>query len=189
MSRSTTLLLALALLPPLTACAPLVATGLGAGALMVEDRRTAGTYLVDEEIELKAAGRLYDMKLEGVHANFTSYNRRLLITGEAPTAAVKAQVGEMARGVPKVREVVNELAIGLPSGYAARSHDGYITAKVKTRFLDDSRFSAHHVKVLTENKAVYLMGLVKHDESNAAAGIAAKTADVARVVKVFEYLD
>lgn len=189
MHRFPALLLALAILAPLTGCAPLVATGVGTGVLMVEDRRTTGTYLLDEEIELKAAGRLYDMKLEGVHANFTSFNRRLLISGEAPTETVKTQVAEMARGLPNVREVINELDLGAPSGYASRSHDSYLTAKVKTRFLDDNRFSAHHVKVVTENEVVYLMGMVRRGEGTAAAEVAARTSGVARVIKVFEYLD
>jgi osmotically-inducible protein OsmY len=79
--------------------------------------------------------------------------------------------------------------IGEASGFTARSNDGYITAKVKTRFLDDKRFSANHVKVVTEARTVFLMGLVKREEGNAAAEIAARTGGVSKVVKVFEYTD
>lgn len=174
---------------PLTGCVPVVATGVGVGVLMAEDRRSAGTYLDDEELELKAASRLREAKLEGVHASFTSYNRRLLITGQAPTEALRAQVGEIGKGVPGVKEVFNELALAAPVGFATRSSDSYLTAKVKARFLDDKRFNAHHVKVVTENGVVYLMGLVTREEGNAAAEVAARTAGVTRVVKLFEYLD
>jgi osmotically-inducible protein OsmY len=183
------LLLVCGLSATLPGCAPLVVGGVGAGLELVDDRRSAGVYLLDEEIELKAAGRLRDMRMEGAHANFTSFNRRLLVTGEVPTEAAKAQVTEIARAVQGVREVVNELSVGAPTGFASRSNDSYITAKVKTRFLDDDRFNAHHVKVVTENEVVYLLGVVRRAEGEAAAEVAARTSGAARVVKVFEYLD
>lgn len=185
----TLLLIALAALAPMSGCAVVAAGGAATGVLMVDDRRTAGTYLLDEEIELKAASRVSDQRLDGVHANFTSYNRRLLITGEAPTDAVRARVAEIARTVPNVREIANEMDIGAPTSLASRTGDGYVTAKVKTRFLDDKRFGANHVKVVTENNVVYLMGLVKRAEGAAAGEVAARTSGVKRVVKVFEYID
>lgn len=173
----------------LNGCAPLVATGVGAGVLMAEDRRSTGTYLVDEENELKAGNRIRETLAAGAHVNVTSYNRRLLLTGEVPDAAARAKAEEIARAVPNIKEVQNELIVGGASGYLARSNDGYVTAKVKTRFLDDKRFNVHHVKVVTEAGTVFLMGLVKREEGNAAAEIAARTGGVSKVVKVFEYLD
>ncbi len=173
----------------LSGCVPIVAGGIGAGALMVEDRRTAGTYLMDEEIELKAANRIRENFGANTHVSVTSYNRRVLLTGQTPDAAVRAKVEEIAKGVPNVRETINELVVaGIPT-FAARSNDTFVTAKVKTRFLDDKRFNAHHVKVVTEAGTVFLLGLVKREEGNAAAESAARTGGVAKVVKVFEYMD
>ncbi len=184
------LLLALLATLPLSGCVPVIAVGVGSAALMADDRRTTGTYLTDEQIELKAGNRLSEAKLDGVHASFTSYNRRLLITGQTPTEALKARVGEIAREQqPDIRAVINELAVAGPTGLTARSNDGFITAKVKARFIDDRRFSAHHVKVVTENGVVYLLGLVKREEGAAAAEVAARTSGVTRVVKVLEYQD
>jgi osmotically-inducible protein OsmY len=174
---------------PLTGCAPLLATGVGAGVLLVEDRRTSGTYLMDEEVELKTGSRIRENFGEKIHANVTSYNRRVLLTGEVPDAATRAKVEDIAKNVPNVGEVQNELVVGDVSGFMARSNDGYITAKVKARFLDDKRFNAHHVKVVTEANPVFLMGMVKREEGNAAAEIAARTGGVSKVVKIFEYLD
>ena len=174
---------------PLSGCLPVVATGVGVGAMMADDRRSTGVYIEDEEIEFRAGSRLREAKLDGVRANFTSFNRRLLITGEAPTEALKARMSEIGRGVPGVKDVYNEMAIAAPIGFAARSNDGYITTKVKARLFDDNRINANHVKVVTANGVVFLMGLVKRDEADIAAGIAARTTGVQRVVKVFEYLD
>lgn len=182
-------LLGLSAALPLTGCVPVVATGAAVGVLVAEDRRSSGVYLTDEENELKAGHRLRDAGIQAVHANFTSYNKRLLITGEAPTEALKTKVGDIAKGVEGVREVFNELAIAAPTGIGSRSNDGYITAKVKTRLFDDDRINGNHVKVVTENSVVYLMGLLKRDEGKTAAEIAARTSGVTKVVKVFEYLD
>lgn len=174
---------------PVAGCAPLVVTGVGVGAMMADDRRSAGVYIEDEEIEFRAAARLREAKLEGVRANFTSFNRRLLITGEAPTEALKTRLTEIGRSVQGVKEVYNELAIAGPISLAARSNDAYLTTKVKARLFDDNRINANHVKVVTANGVVFLMGLVKREEADVAASIAARTSGVQRVVKVFEYLD
>ncbi len=173
----------------LAGCAPLVVGGGVAGALMVDDRRTSGTYLMDEEIELKAGSRIRENFGENTHVNVTSYNRRVLLTGEVPDAASRAKVKETVLAVGAVKEIQDEMLVGPASGFLARSNDGYVTAKVKTRFLDDKRFEVHHVKVVTEAKVVYLLGLVKREEGNAAAEVASRTAGVSKVVKVFEYLD
>lgn len=174
---------------PMTGCAPLVVAGAGAGVLMAEDRRTTGTYLIDEEIELKAGSRIRESYGENTHVNVTSFNRLVLLTGEVPDTATRTKVEELVRSVPNVANIQNELVVGPVGKFLARSNDGYITAKVKTRFLDDKRFSANHVKVVTEARTVFLMGLVTREEGNAAAEIAARTGGVSKVVKVFEYTD
>ena len=173
----------------LTGCVPVVAGGIGAGILMAEDRRTTGTYLIDEEIELKASSRIRESFGDNTRVSATSFNRRVLLTGTAPDAEVRAKVEEITLAVPNVRAVQNELAVGKVSSFTTRTTDTYVTTKVKARFLDDTRFNAHQVKVVTESGTVYLMGLVKREEAAAAAEVAARTAGVSKVVKVFEYMD
>jgi osmotically-inducible protein OsmY len=182
-------LLGLVAATQLTACVPLVAVGLGTGALMADDRRTNASYLMDEEIELKAANRIFDAYKEGIHVNVTSFNRRVLLTGEVPDAAARANVAEIVKAVPDVREVFSEIQPVVATTIGTRTNDAYITTKIKARYLDDRRFSANHVKVVTEAGTVYLMGLVKREEGQAAAEVASKTSGVGKVVKVFEYLD
>ncbi len=189
MKNLLSIALALLLCASLSGCFPVVAVGFGAGALMAADRRDNATYLADEEIELKSLGRISDAFKDGVHVNVTSFNRRVLLTGEAFDAAARARVEEIVRSVANVREVQNEIAVAKVSSVAARGNDTYITAKVKARFLDDTRFGAYRVKVVTEARTVYLMGLVSHQEGDAAAEVAAGTSGVAKVVKVFETLE
>lgn len=181
--------LLLAIIPALQGCFPVVATGVGAGALMAGDRRTSGIYIEDQSIELKAASRIEDKYKDGVHVNVTSFNRHVLLTGEAPSEEVKQGVGQVVMGVPNVADVTNEMAIGNVTPFSSRSNDTYITSKVKGRMIDADRFAPNHVKVVTENGVVYLMGMVTRKEAEDAAEIARTTTDVRKVVKVFEYLD
>ncbi len=181
---------AFALGTQLSGCFPLVAAGAAGVVLVATDRRSAGAQLDDATIESRIAGEVASRHGDQAHVAVTSFNGLVLLTGEVPDAAARDAIASFARGVERVRGVQDELVVAPPSGLAERANDAYITSLVKTRFLDaESKFSATHVKVVTERGVVYLMGLVKRAEADAAAAIAASTRGVARVVKVFEYLD
>jgi osmotically-inducible protein OsmY len=180
----------LAILPFLHGCTAAVVGGAAAtGVVISQDRRTVGALTEDEGIENKTLSRIGDRFKDGIHINVTSYNRIVLITGEVPDAATKAEVERIARGVENVRSVYNEVAIAGVSSYTVRTNDSVITSKVKARFVDAGKFNALHVKVVTENSIVYLMGLVKKAEAQAATEIARTTSGAQKVVRVFEYLD
>jgi len=167
-------------------CAAVVIGGAGAGVMAAEDRRTLGTLTEDQEIEVRIANRVADKHADRVHLNVTSYNRMVLLTGEVPTEEVKQAVERIAHSAENVRGVTNELTVGPPTTLGDRAHDSYVTSKVKARFVDAQRFNALHVKVVTENQVVYLLGLVNPQEAKDAAAIARTTEGVKKVVTVFE---
>jgi osmotically-inducible protein OsmY len=177
-----------AAVPALQGCFPLVVTGMGTAALMATDRRTAGIYIEDESIELKAMARLRDGSFPAAHAAATSFNRRVLLTGEVANEEMKKQVEEAIRSIPNVKEVTNELQMAGASSIASRGNDALISSNVKARMVNNGRFSPQHVKVITESGVVYLMGVVSPAEGDAAVDIARNTSGVSRVVKVFEYV-
>ena len=183
-------LLFAALLSALQGCFPVVATGVGAGAVMAADRRTTGAYIEDQEIESKAGDRIGKQYGDKVHVNVTSYNRRALLTGEVPNEATRTGIERIVASIANVKAVSNELMISGNSSLSSRANDTLITSNVKLRFLDNKNaFNANYVKVVTEDGTVYLLGLVFHKEGDAAARIASTTSGVQKVVKVFEYLD
>jgi osmotically-inducible protein OsmY len=183
------ILAAVLLTATLPGCFPLVATGMGAAVLMADDRRTTGSIVEDETIESKAMIRVLQKHSEGVHLNVTSFNRLVLLTGEAPSAEVRTDIERIVSGVDNVRTVQNEIVVVPTTTMMIRSNDTVQTSKVKARFLDANKFRANHVKVVTENSVVYLMGIVKRKEAEDAAEIARTTSGVQRVVRVFEYMD
>jgi osmotically-inducible protein OsmY len=181
-------LLVIPLVAVLSGCVAAVVGGAGTAAVIGEDRRTVGTVTEDQGIEFKAESRIRD-KYKDAHINLTSYSRMVLITGEVPDAAAKADVEKIVRAVENVRGIYNEVAVGPISPLSARTNDSYITSKVKARFVDQRKFNAIHVKVVTEADVVYLLGLVKRKEADDAVEIARTTSGVKRVVKLFEYID
>ena len=177
-----------ALLATLPGCFPLVATGMGAAILVADDRRTTGSIVDDEAIENKALLRIQQRHNEA-HVNVTSFNRIVLITGEARSAEVRSDIERIVREVENVRSVQNEMSVGQTTTLMLRGNDSVQTSKVKARMLDANKFRANHVKVVTENGIVYLMGLVKRQEAQDATDISRTTSGVQRVVRVFEYMD
>ena len=172
----------------LEGCVPAaVGVAVGVGAYSAMDRRTTGAQVDDETIEDKTALTLNErFKGSNYHINVTSYNGIVLLTGEVPSPDIVRDIGETARTTAKVRVVHNEIVVAAVSPVGSRTNDSYITSKVKTRFVEKNKFSATHVKVVTDRQVVYLMGLVKRDEADNAAQIASTTEGVLRVVKLFE---
>ena len=181
-------LAAAAALGTLAGCAPLLVGGamLG-GTMMFVDRRTSGTQVEDQAIELKAASRVRELALPA-NVNVTSYNRLVLITGEVPREADKVAVEQVVTKVEAVRSVVNDLAIGEPSGVGSRASDSVISGKVKASFVDAKDLQAQAAKVVTERGVVYLMGRVTEREAARFADVARSVDGVRKVVRVFEIL-
>ena len=171
----------------LQGCFPAVVS-VGAGAVMsAADRRTTGAQVEDEGIELKISRRIGDRYGDRVHVDVTSFNRSVLLTGEVPEQGIKSDIEKIALGVPNVRGVTNEIQLaGIPSA-PARANDGYLTAKVKGRFLDADKFNPVHVKVVSEAGVVYLLGIVTEQEAADAVEVARTTGGVRKVVKILEY--
>jgi len=173
----------------LSACAPLVVGGAAMTALVAVDRRTSGAQLDDQAIELRASNRIKD-DIGDARARYSisSYNRRVLLTGEAASEAVKTQITQIVSGVDNVREVINELGVTSSPSFKERATDTLITGRVKASLVDAKDLSASAFKVTTERGTVYLMGRVTQREADRATDIARNTQNVARVVRVFEII-
>ena len=175
-------------LPALQGCFPVIVGGIAAGALAIDDRRTLAIQAEDKTIFAKAEARLNERLGDRVHINVTSFNRRVLLTGEVPDDKARAEAERIVGGVENVATVVNDLQIAGISSLTARTNDSIITSKVKGNFVDERELHANAFKVVTEASVVYLMGLVTRAEGDLAARVASRTSGVKQVVKVFDYV-
>ena len=183
-----TVLAATALAAGLSACAPLVVGGAVMGTMMAVDRRTTGTQVEDEGIELRSANRLNEALGDRGHVNVTSFNRQVLLTGEVSSAQDRQRVEQIVLGVENVRSVVNDLAVMPTTSLGQRSNDTFITGKVRASLVDAKDLSANAFKVVTERNIVYMMGRVTPREAQRATEIARGVSGVNKVVRVFETL-
>jgi osmotically-inducible protein OsmY len=178
--------LAVVALSGLSACAPLLVGGAVMTGVVATDRRTAGSQVEDEAIELKIASAVRQELGDNVHLNVTSYNKQALLTGEVRTQAMKERAEKLAQSQENVRAVVNDLAVTLPSSLSQRSKDIFITGQVKAAFIDAKDLQVNSIKVVTERGIVYLMGRVTAREAKRATEITRGVSGVSKVVRVFE---
>ncbi len=166
-------------------CLPLVATGAAVGTLAALDRRTLGAQTEDQEIELRATNRMRDALKQPGGVSVTSFNRKVLLTGQVASEDDKRAAEAAVAGLPNVRSIHNELQVlGRPS-LATSAADTSITARVKAALVDAQDLHANVIKVITESGTVYLMGLVSRREADRAAQVASRVSGVQRVVTVF----
>jgi osmotically-inducible protein OsmY len=187
--RSLVLLPVLAAALMSTACAPLMVGGaMVGGALMATDRRTSGTQVEDQGIELKGGARVREQFGSRVHVNVNSYNRLVLLTGEVPSEADRVAVERAVAQVENVSRVLNELAIAGNSSLTSRSNDVALASKIKLSLIDARDLISNAFYVVVERGTVYLMGRVTEREASRASEIIRGISGVQRVVRAFEVI-
>ena len=186
-------ILALTGIALLQGCAATIVGGAATSGAVAHDRRTAGTVVDDKGIEFKAMQMMNERPDLNEHSSIsvTSYNYTLLLTGDAENDEIAKRYARLVSEIPKVRRVVNEVAIGPNATLSEQSHDAYVTTKAILALFDLEvpGFDATRVKVLTQKGTVFLMGLVTREEAEAATDQVRNIDGVLRVVKVFEYIE
>jgi osmotically-inducible protein OsmY len=185
MTRSAFLVSLLATGLMATGCAPLL---VGGAVLVGVDRRTSGAQLDDESIELRAASRLRERFGDKARFELASFNRRVLLLGEVPSAADKQTAQQIVSQVDNVQSIINELEVSGPVGLTQRANDSVITARVKLVLTQAPDIVATAFKVVTNRGTVYLMGRVTQREADRGADVVRSVGGVAKVVRTFELI-
>jgi len=187
--RRAAVICTLAATTALSGCVALLVGGaVVGGSLVATDRRSSGTQLDDQSIELKSGSRVREVLGDRGHVNATSYNRMVLLSGEVPTEENKAAVEQAVAKIDNVRSVFNELSVQTASSLSNRSNDALVTSKVKATLVDAGDISANAFKVVTERGTVYLMGRVTDREAERASDLTRSISGVQKVVRVLEVI-
>lgn len=181
-------LMVLVVLASLTGCVLGVVGVVAAGtAYVATDRRSTGTQVDDQSIQLRLASELSSaLGSKPVRISVNSFDRRVLLTGEVPDEAVKTEAGAIAARSQSVRQVINELALAPPSSISDRTADIALGGKVRTALISTKEVAFNSIEVVTERRIIYLLGIVTAREAEIAALVASKVSGVQQVVKVFE---
>lgn len=153
-------------------------------------KRSLGAWVDDQSIETLITVNLEknNSEFKKNHVIVVSFNGYVLLVGQVATPELKADAERIANQSLKQRKVYNELEVSGPTTVLTRTSDSWITSKIKTRMIGTSGFPSSRIKVITENGAVYLMGLVTPEEAQMAVNIARESYGVQKIVKVFEYI-
>ena len=174
----------------LSGCLPTAFVAGTAAGVVVNDQRTFSKIAQDRNIAHQVKVRIddnYELKKKS-HINVAAFHNIVLMVGQAPTPALKTRAYNLAKTVPNVKRIYNEVSIAAPSSALSRTNDSWMTGKVKTKMLARKGLRSTQIKVVTENSTVYLLGLVSHKQADLAANVARQVTGVQKVVKLFEYL-
>lgn len=177
-----------ALIGSLQGCVELAVGTAVMGSMAAVDRRTLGAQTEDKAILVKGETRVAKLVGDAGHVNVTSFNRKVLLTGEVKDEAMKSAVEREINTLEGVQSVVNDLEVSGIASLTSRSNDAFITGKVKASFIDAKDLQATSLKVVTEHGVVYLLGRVTQREGALAAQIASGVGGVRKVIKLFEYI-
>ena len=174
------LMLVLGCLAMSQGCAGIFVAGAATTAAVANDRRSVGSVIDDQNIEIKAtnaiAARQDINKASRISA--TSMNEKVLLVGQTPYAQYSRDIEKQVARVDGVRYVYNELRIRKPIDLGQQATDSWITSKVKSQMLATKGIDSTRFKVVTENGEVFLMGLVTRDEADKAVNLTRKISGV-----------
>ena len=182
------LLIALLVVTQLTACGVLAVGGVAAGAAVAADRRTPAVQVIDKGIELEAGNALEKRFGDNAHINVTSFNQKVLLTGEVKDADIKGEAGAYVKAMKNARSVFNELVIGPNSSYTSRANDSYLESKIKTQMIFTDQLPSNSMVIVAEGSSVYLMGILTQNESDIAKKVASNTNGVKDVYAYFDII-
>ena len=174
----------------LQGCIFVVGAAAGAAAVaIVYDHRTIENSLQDTKIANKISDKIRQIPplRNESHIDVTVFNSIVLLTGETPNPAWRQQAEEIAKSVPDVERVYNQISIQGPTSALTRTSDSWITTKIKSQMLATEDLKSSSIKVLTENGVVYLMGIVTREQADITVDIARQVSGVQKVVKIFQY--
>jgi osmotically-inducible protein OsmY len=180
------LFLALLLSSFLSGCGVLAVGGVVAGASVMADRRTPAIQAIDKGIELEAGNALAKRYGDDAHINVTSFNQKVLLTGEVKDADIKGQAGAYVKAMKNARSVFNELVIGPNSTYTARANDAFLESKIKTQMIFTEKLPSNSMAIVAEGSSVYLMGILTQNEAAIAKKV---TSNIDGVKDVYVYFD
>ena len=182
------LVIAAVIATQLSACGVLAVGGVAAGATVLADRRTPGVIAIDNGIELEANNALSKRFGDNAHINVTSFNQKVLLTGEAKDADIKGEAGAYVKAMKNARSVFNELVIGPNSSYTARANDAYLESKIKTQMIFTEKLPSNSMAIVAEGTSVYLMGILTQSEADLAKKVASNTNGVKEVYVYFDII-
>jgi len=154
-------------------------------------KRSLGTKI--DDIQLATVARVNLKKasdeLAEARINIDCFNGYLLLTGQVPSVELRELATTTLSTIHGLRELHNHLSVAPDVKITTLSYDTWLTTKLKTKLMVNRQIDSGRIRIVTEAKTVFLMGLVSRYQAERITEIASTTRGVGAVVKVFEYVD
>ncbi|MEZ8105465.1 BON domain-containing protein [Vibrio cortegadensis] len=174
----------------LTGCAGLFIAGAATTANLVTDTRSTQEIWQDNNLEFEIAAIGNKAPFKGqVRITASSYNGTVVLMGQASTGEYLNNFENKARAIDGVNVIHNQVRVKTPLSVTEMSTDSWITTKVKSALLTDSELNGVKIKVITEDKEVFLLGYVSHQQADIATKIARNISGVKQVIRAFQYAE
>jgi osmotically-inducible protein OsmY len=182
------LVIAVMTVSQLSSCAVVAVGGVAATATILVDRRSPSVQAIDKGIDWEASGALSKKFGDNAHINVTSFNQKVLLTGEVKDASIKSEAAAYVKAMKNVRFVFNELLVGPNSSYSSRANDSYLESKIKTQMIFTEKLPSNSMAIVAEGSSVYLMGILTQGEAELAKKITSNTNGVKDVYVYFDII-
>jgi osmotically-inducible protein OsmY len=157
-------------------------------ALVATDRRTVGQQVSDQEIELKVSSEMSTTFGNTARINVSSYERVVLLTGDAFSEKIRGEAATIAANTNQVRSVINRLHVGPLASFSQITSDTWLSSKVKTTLMTTENVPYGAIKITVERDNVYLQGLVTEAESTRIAEVVSGVGGVREVYTLFNIM-
>ena len=182
------LVIAVMTVSQLSSCAVVAVGGVAATATILVDRRSPGVQAIDKGIDWEASGALSKKFGDNAHINITSFNQKVLLTGEVKDIGIKSEAASYVKAMKNARTVFNELLVGPNSSYSSRANDSYLESKIKTQMIFTEKLPSNSMAIVAEGSSVYLMGILTQGEAELAKKITSNTNGVKDVYVYFDII-
>lgn len=153
------------------------------------DRRETDVVLLDNSLEIKTQ-KLIDAtpELSTSRISAHSFNGHILLVGQTPSIDNVHLLTQKVSELTGVKKIFNQVDVGPTIGLWSWLSDRVIASKIKSSMLMTKGINPLRIQVFTENKVVYLVGIVHQSEDKIAGEIAEQVKGVDKVVKIFEHI-
>ena len=157
----------------------------------IADRRSTEVQISDNKIFMSTwapVQEIVDNQKQKSHFNIAVFNKAIVIVGQVPNEEVKNKITDALSKLENVKTVHNKTEVSKANKLKQRAKDTITTSNVKTRLFLELKNEVHplHVKIMTENDVIYLLGIVNNKEADEAIRIAKSSKGVKLVVPLFE---
>jgi len=157
---------------------------LAQGCAAVEDRRL-GQVATDAEIWLDINKRVLNGQNQDLFFDLKTnvYEGRVMLTGAVEIPENRNRIAALAKGIPGVRTIYNDVQVTGAGGFKNTANDVWIKTKINSQLLAENGVNSANYQSRVVNSVVYIIGrALSQHELGKVLTIAKRTKHVTQVV-------